>query len=297
MNNVSGVGGPAANSGMQQTSAASTEAATFQHSQLGSGSVKGADTSMFEEMAMNVAGLKDIKKKDNKKDKEALQKLLEASKSKVPDMPDAEKLDQCLQKLKDQLRSGNLNDEGIRDAIGEYSGDATHQYLGVEDLIAYLQGSESDEDKTLAAELRTYNDAFYEANKLDIQSGINVSGVAAEFAETKGSDDIGELRDSWRTTVKSALALPEFDGIAELFSFALQKAGGMEEVGEWLEWTTIALGHDLDDAQSGQYLDPVRMKYARSQLEGSFYVNTLFEQCNQIQTKIPGLIRDELHRG
>jgi len=281
----------------QSGEAADAKAATFQHSQLGAGTAKGLDASLFEEAAMNIASSRKIKTKDNKKDKESLQKLIEAHKKKVQDMPDAEKLDQCLQKLKEQLKSGNLTDENIKDAIGEYSGDSTHQYLGLEDLIAYLQESENEDDKQLASQLASYNKTFYEENTFDIQSGINVSGVAAKHIEESGEGTIGELRDVWRSTVSSALALPEFKTIAEMFSFVLEKAGDINKMGEWLQWTTRALGHELDLAQGEQCLDPTRMKFARSQLEGSFWLNTLYEQCAEIDSKLPGLIHDELQNG
>ncbi len=289
MNNIGNVGDINTTSLPSQSGGESVTQAGFTHSQLGAGTMSGLNSSMFEEAAMNIASSRKIENKDDKKDKESLQKLLDARVKKVPDMPGAEQLDNCLQKLKNSFKSKNLNDESIKEFINEYSGDATHQYLALEDLIAYLLESNNDDDKALASQLKDYNHKFYEENKQNIQAGVNISGIAVNFSESSDLGNVGELRDIWR----SALQVPEIKNAQDAFQFAMEKSGGYEKVGEGIKWMTDALARELDLAQSERSVDSTQMLHVRSQLEYVFGVKTTYEQCLELESKLPELIRNE----
>lgn len=289
MNQVGNVGGSGAIAGGNpQIDNTATQATSFNHSQLGAGTATGLDASLFEEAAMNIVSLKKIKTKDDKRDKETLKKLLEESKNKVPDLPPAEKLDQCLDKLKDQMKSGNLNDDEIEKQLKEYSGDPTHQHVALEDLIAYLQ--ESGEDETLVDKLQAYSTTFYEQNRQDIQAGLNISAAAEEFSDNSSLGEVGDLRDMWR----SALRVPEITSASDAYHFAKEKVGNdYSKVSEGIEWIEQCLSRELDLVQSEQSVDPVRMLFVRSQLESVFGVKTIYDQCTNLESKLDRLIKDE----
>lgn len=289
MNNVGNVSGNSAVMGGQpQVENTASQATSFTHSQLGAGTANGLDFSLFEEAAMNITSSRKITTKDDKKDKETLKKLLEASKSKVPDLPSAEKLDQSLNKLKQQMKSGNLSDDAIEKQLKEYSGDATHQYIALEDMIAYLQ--ESGENEMLVDKLQAYNIAFYENNRQDIQAGLNISAVAEEFSENSSLGDVSDLRDMWR----SALRVPEITSAHEAYKFAKAKVDDdYTKIGEGMAWMEQCLSRELDLVQTEQSVDPVRMLFVRSQLESIFGVKTIYDQCVSLENKLTGLIKNE----
>ncbi|MCY4328908.1 MAG: hypothetical protein OXC48_02305 [Endozoicomonadaceae bacterium] len=289
MSNIGNIGGSAAvTANNQPVENTASQATSFAHSQLGAGTAAGLDTSMFEEAAMNIASFKKIKTKDDKKDKDTLKKLLDELKSKVPDLPPAEKLDQCLDKLKQQMKSGNLSHDDIEKQLKEYSGDSTHQYIALEDLIAQLQ--ESGENEALLEELQAYKADFYEKNQQDIQAGLNVSAMASEIAGNSSLGNESDLRDVWR----AALRVPELHSAAEAFQFAKARVNDdYEKVGEGIAWMEKCLAGELDLTQAEQSVDPVRMLHVRSQLESVFGVKTIYDQCTNLEGKLDGLIANE----
>ena len=292
MDNVGNTGRAAFSSGAEQNNKTAAKPQTFQHSQFGGGVAAGVDASLFEEAAMHITSSRKIDTKKDKKDKADLKKLLELSKKKVPDMPGAGKLEQCLQQLQGQHKTGSLNKNQIKNILQEYSRDHTHQYLALEDLIAFLS-SESGEDDDLVQALKEYNNAFYEEERVSIQAGLNISGTAADFADQSTLGDVGELRDIWR----SALQVPELDNILEAFNFALEKAGSYEKVGEGIRWMTDALARELDMGQAERSVDAVQMLHVRRQLECVFGIKTTYESCVGLEGKLQGMISDELRAG
>ena len=278
------------NTGAQQSieGESHAQATTFQHSQFGGGAVTVMSASLFEEAAMNIASTKKLET-DEQKDKEELSKLINKSRAKVPDIPEAEKLGQCLQKMKEALKQGELSEEEIKEFLQEYSGDSTHQFVAVEDLIVYLQNSGSEEDQVLAEQLQVYNKAFYETHRQDIQAGLNVSEAAAEFS-AMSSMDIAQLRGVWR----DSLSVPELTQPIDAYKFALSKVGDdYGKVSEGMQWMQEALARELNLAESERSCSKTQMVHVRSQLEYVYGVRTVVEACKNVENKLPRLIQDE----
>ena len=269
MSSVGGVTGPAqAQAGIPAEQSASADSVKGQHSQFGNVVIsKGAgDASKLEEMSIFVQGNKKFESKDQKKDKD-IQKQLEKLKETVPDMPGMEKMDKFLQQLQDAKKSGGPTEDQIREFAQEYSGDPSHQYLGLDALIEHLQ---AQGDEELADRLKDYNDRFYSDNKKDIQSGINVSAAAAEFVEQSGQGNVQELRDTWR----QALDVPDITTALEAYNYAKEKHG-QNEVERGIEWLRQALATELQAMTTS--VSPEHLTHVRQRLEIVFGLMTTVE--------------------
>ena len=62
----------------------------------------------------------------------------------------------------------------------------------MEALIEHLQ-SQGEDEQALAATLKDYNSRFYDEKQKDIQSGINVSSAAANYANDQGYGSVQKL--------------------------------------------------------------------------------------------------------
>ena len=262
---------------------ATAQEPTFKHSQFGGGTVQGLNASLFEEAAMHIGSSKKLNsKEEEKKEKSELQKLLDKRAEKIPDMPEAGQLDLCLQQLKEQHNAGNLDEDQIKQLINNYSGDSTHQYVALEDLIEYLQNTGGADDKALAGVLQDYNTRFYEENRQDIQAGLNVSQIAGEFAQTSSLGNTAELRDIWR----NALNVPELSSPLEAYNFALTKAGSYDKVSDGIKWMTEALARELELAESERSADPSRMDHVTTHLKYVAGIHTTYEKCVQLEATL-----------
>ena len=227
-----------------------------------------ASSNFLEEASITVSSLRKFETKDDKKDKD-LKKALERLKETVPDIPGMEKMDKLLRQLQEAKKQGNLTESQIRESIQEYSGDPTHQYLAMEALINHLQGTDESE-REMADALKEYNIGFYENNKKDIQSGINVSAAAAEYAENNSYGSVQELRDIWR----QGLDVPDFDGPLQAYLFAKDQCG-YNQIDKGITWLRESISTELQSLTSS--VDPNQLNHVRSRLEVVFGLQTMIE--------------------
>ena len=246
------------------------------HTQFSTVNVGPADADFFEEASITLSSLRKFESKDAKKDKD-LKKELERLKETVPDMPGMEKMEKFLQQLQQAKKGKQLTEDQIKQFSQEYSGDPTHQYLALEALIEHLQ-DQGEDGKALASDLQKYNSNFYEQNKKDIQSGINVSAAAADYVEQTGHGSVQELRDIWRQT----LEVPEFMEPRDAFKFAMDKSGGYQKIDEGVKWMMEALSTELYAMTSS--VDTNHLKYVRGQLEKVYGLTTIIEFARQTET-------------
>ncbi|MCL6270562.1 hypothetical protein M3P05_11570 [Sansalvadorimonas sp. 2012CJ34-2] len=270
MQGAGGVAGPASvNANLPAGQGGSADSVNGQHSQFGNVLISQgpASAAFLEEASISLSSLRKFESKDQKKEKD-LQKELQRLKETVPDLPGMEKMDKFLQQLQ-QAKSSNqtLTDDQIREFSQEYSGDATHQYLGIEALIEHLQAQGEDEQ---ANRLKDYNSRFYEDNKKDIQAGINVSAVAADFVDETGFGSVQELRDTWRT----ALEVPDFVGPLEAYNYAKDKFG-YEDIDKGVKWLMEALATEMHAMTSS--VAPEHLTHVRKRLEVTFGLQTTIE--------------------
>ena len=228
----------------------------------------------FEELSIALSSLRKFETKDDKK-YEDLKKALERLKQTVPDIPGIEKIDKLLQQILDARKRGGLTESQIRELTQEYSGDPSHQYLAMKALVEYLQGTDESGQKTAAA-LKTYNSHFYDDLKKDIQSGINVSLIAADYAKSSSYRCIQELRDIWR----QGLEVPDFQHPLEAYQFAKDKCG-YDQIDKGVGWLMKALSAEMQAMKAS--VDANHLKHVRSRLEVIYGLQTViaFSKSNE----------------
>ncbi|CAM3537962.1 HrpJ domain-containing protein [Parendozoicomonas haliclonae] len=269
MSSVGGVSGPVAtDSSLPVNQGSSSSNVEGMHSQFSKVSVGPASADFFEEASITLSSLRKFESKDSKKDKD-IKKELERLKETVPDLPGMEKMEKFLQQLHNAKNNGELTEDQIKEFIEEYSGDPTHQYLAMEALIEHLQ-TQGEDDQELAATLKIYNDNFYEQNRKDIQSGINVSAAASDYAEQSGFSSVQELRDIWR----QGLDVPDFQQPLEAYQFAKEKCG-YDEIEKGVKWLMEALSVEMSALTPS--VDPNHLKHVRGRLEVIYGLQTIIE--------------------
>ena len=228
----------------------------------------------FEEVSIALSSLRKFETKDDKK-YEDLKKALERLKQTVPDIPGIEKIDKLLQQILDAKKRGGLTESQIRELAQEYSGDPSHQYLAMAALVEYLQGTDESGQKT-AVVLKVYNSRFYDDFKKDIQSGLNVSLIAADYAKSNGYQSIQELRDIWR----QGLEVPDFQHPLEAYQFAKDKCG-YEQIDKGIGWFMKALSAEMQAMKTS--VDANHLKHVRSRLEVIYGLQTViaFSKSNE----------------
>ncbi|MCY4472647.1 MAG: hypothetical protein OXC07_07510 [Kistimonas sp.] len=279
---ASGVTAPSAIATTQAPAGAQAQSAQGSHSQLGAVSVGPADVAFFEEASIAVSSVRRFEKKEHGKEKD-LRKELERLKETVPDMPGMEKLDRLLQQLQQAKASGMLSHDQIKEFANEYSGDPSHQYLALEALAEHLQAQGEDQ---LANDIQDYADGFYESNKKDIQSGINVSSAAADYVEQRGGS-VQELRDIWRR----GLEIPDLQTPLEAFRFAEDQCG-YDKLNEGIDWLRQALSTELSAMTHS--VEPNHLKHVRSRLEIIYGVQTVIESSRVNENSVQKMLKNNV---
>ncbi len=281
MNSLGGVGGPAGpDSSLPVSQDSSPKTVNGNHSQFGAVASSPADQSFLEEMAAAVSSTRPTKKKPEEKKKSTLNEQLERIKETMPDMPDKGKTSQFLQQLKNASKNGELTEDQIKQFADEYSGDPSHQYLAMEALIKELR---EEGDVNLADKLLGYNSDFYTGNKKDIQSGINVSKAAAEYAESSGFGSTQQLRDIWR----KGLDVPDFTHPLEAYQFAKEKCG-YQDIDKGITWLREALAVELKSLT--QSVDSTQLNHIRSRLEVMYGLQTTVENSRNNELMVAKMV-------
>ena len=177
-------------------------------------------------------------------------------------------MDHLLQQLRQAQASGTLSHDKIKEFAREYSGDPSHQYLALDALVEHMQASGEDQ---LAQDVRQYADDFYQANKKDVQSGINVSAAAADYLEGK-EGSVQELRDIWR----QGLEIPDIQTPLEALRFAVDLCGN-DKLDEGIDWLRQALSTELGAMTCST--EPNHLQHVRTRLEILYGTQTTIEQC------------------
>ncbi len=282
MNGAGGVAGPVSAEAVPRggSEASTSQKVDGQHVQFLSVSVGPADASFLEEASIFISTTKTKTRKGDKKEKD-LKKQLEKILKTVPDMPSTDKTTHLLKQLQESKKNGELNDDQIKRFTQEYSGDSSHQYLALEALIEHLQASEGDHQE-LIDQLEEYNTRFYEENKKDIQSGINVSVEAAAFAE-ESSFTTQELRDSWR----EGLDVPDFTSPIEAYRHVKEKFG-IDDVDAGIDWLRKALSTELTAMTKS--VDTTHLTHVRRRLEVIFSLNTTIKSSQELERAVIRLL-------
>ncbi len=277
--------GSAATSVSESAQNLTTAPVKAEHSQLGAATISIVSNSdLAEEVAMLLTNFTNPKSnKKDKKEKKSLEQALKAQQKKVPDMPDAGQLTSLLHKLKGQMKSKNLSEEGIKKLVQGYSEDPTHQHLGMELIIEQLADSQDTEDQALLQVLQQHQTQFYSENEQDIKAGVNVSNLAQQYSKTT-SFELGDLRTIWRDVLHD---MPELKSGSSALGYA-KKLGDnkQDKIVSSIDFMREALAIELGLVETERAASPTHLLHVRQQLEVLYGLKTLFIECDSVEAQV-----------
>ncbi len=181
------------------------------------------------------------------------------------------------------LRQRGATPGQLREFVRERFKDVTHQDAALIALLEVLKRGGAD-GRRIATVQQAVADLERDSGA-EIRAGINVAGVAAQFA---GGDveQVGVLRKTYRDAVLG------YDGMTETYRALLDKHGA-EGLEQSLQFLVQALGADL--AAVGPSLDKTRLRAVVDDLYRLEVLGGLLEHCGGVMRKLEG--RGEHCRG